>query len=1054
MRANLPRAVGGSILLLTALFMSSGVVSSQAPPAQTIASRGPAEHPALRALRWRGIGPANPGGRVTVVAGIPGKPEVFYVAGAAGGIFRTTNGGVTFAPIFDDQPVASIGAIEIPASNENILWVGTGEGDPRNSTSFGNGVYRSTDAGRTWAYLGLEDTERIKRIAVDPVNPDVAFACALGHAWGPNEQRGVFRTRDAGRTWQKVLYRDQDTGCSDIAMEPGNPRTLYAGMYTFRRRPWRFDSGGKETALYKTTDGGDTWQKVAGAGMPTESMDRIGVGVSMSSPNIVYMITETKTQGVLFRSEDRGATWTTVNNSTQLSFRPFYYCDLRVDPNNPNRVFVLASGLNVSDDGGRTFRGASNGVHGDHQALWIDPRNSNRILSGSDGGFQISWDGSANWEILNTVSFAQFYRIETDNQQPYTICGGLQDNGVWCGPNATTSTDGVRKRDWVTVSGGDGFSGVQNIAEPWIVYSNSQGGPIYATNLRTNTSRAIAPYPKDIGSTGNPIAPYKYRFNWNAPIVRSPNDPKTLYYGGNVLFRSTNHGMSWDVISSDLTTDDKTKQQSSGGEIVTDNTAAEFHCTIMAISESPVARGVIWVGTDDGNIQVTRDSGKTWTNVVGNIRGLPPNSWIPAIDASSFDAGTAYVAVDRHRDNDFAPHAYVTTDYGQTWRDISGNLPAKGYVHVVREDPKTKGLLFLGTELGIFASLDNGGSWISLRNGLPAMPVEELRVHPRDGDLILGTHGRGIFIIDDITPIRQLAAATATDAFLFDPRPAIRWQMWGRDGNLAQKEFIGQNPPQGAIINYYVKAAGGPATITLAGADGKAVRTLTIPNPAAGVNRLVWDLRYDPAPAGAPGRAGPGAPGGAGAAGGAGAGGGPGGGRGGGGGGGRGGGGSPYALPGTYSVTLKVGAVEQKKPLRVEMDPRIQVSAVDLQAQLDAGLLLRNLTGRINEMIQQADDLISELASAATRNDASAARARTLLGQAEAIRFRMGRLPGEQGYRIQGRLREDIQSLLGSTTAVPGPLTAGEKLRLGEVRAELDKMSAEWQTFLATVKGR
>ena len=1051
MRAHLPRAIDGIVLLFTALFLGSGVVSSQAPPAQTGGSPGPAEHPALRALRWRGIGPANPGGRVTVVSGIPGKPEVFYVAGAAGGIFKTTNGGVTFAPIFDDQPVASIGAIEIPASNENILWVGTGEGDPRNSTSFGNGVYRSTDAGRTWAYLGLEDTERIKRIAVDPANPDIALVCALGHAWGPNEQRGVFRTRDAGRTWQKVLYRDQDTGCSDIAMEPGNPRTMYAGMYTFRRRPWRFDSGGKETALYKTTDGGDTWQKVTGGGMPTEPMDRIGMGVSMSNPNVVYMITETKTQGVLFRSEDRGATWTMVNNSTQLSFRPFYYCDLRVDPNNPNRVFVLAGGLNVSDDGGRTFRGASNGVHGDHQALWIDPKNSNRILSGSDGGFQISWDGSQSWEILNTVSFAQFYRIETDNQQPYTICGGLQDNGVWCGPSATTSTDGVRKRDWVTVSGGDGFSGVQNITEPWIIYSNSQGGPIYATNLRNNTSRAIAPYPKDIGSTGNPIAPYKYRFNWNAPIVRSPNDPRTLYYGGNVLFRSTNHGMSWDVISPDLTTNDKSKQQSSGGEIVTDNTAAEFHCTIMAISESPVARGVIWVGTDDGNIQLTRDGGKTWTNVVANIKGLPPNSWIPAIDASPFDAGTAYVAVDRHRDNDFAPHAYVTTDYGRTWRDISANLPAKGYVHVVREDPKARGLLFLGTELGIFASIDNGGSWISLRQGLPAMPVEELRVHARDGDLILGTHGRGIYIMDDITPIRQLAAATPTEAFLFDPRPAIRWQTWGRDGNLAQKEYIGQNPPQGAIINYYVKTAGTPATLTLTAADGSVVRTLTVPNPAPGVNRLTWDLRYDPPSAEAPGR---GAPGGAGAAGGAGAGPGAAGRGAGGGGGGRGGGGSPYALPGTYTLTLKVGGVEQKKPLRVEMDPRIQIPTVDLQSQLEAGLQLRDLSNRINQLIQQADDLIRELASAAARNDAGAARARTLLDQARAIRFRMGRLPGEQGYRIQGRLREDIQSLLGSATAVPGPLTAGEKIRLGEVKAELDQMSAEWQTFLTTVKGR
>ena len=473
----------------------------------------------------------------------------------------------------------------------------------------------------------------------------------------------------------------------------------------------------------------------------------------------------------------------------------------------------------------------------------------------------------------------------------------------------------------------------------------------------------------------------------------------------------------------------------------------------MAISESPVARGVIWVGTDDGNIQVTKDAGKTWTNVVGRIKGLPANSWVPAIDASAFDAGTAYVAVDRHRDNDFAPHAYKTTDYGQTWTDISSNLPAKGYVHVVREDPKTKGLLFLGTELGIFASPDDGKTWMSLRNGLPAMPVEELRVHPRDGDLILGTHGRGIYILDDITPIRQLAAAIATDAYLFDPRPAIRWQTWGRDGNLAQKEFIGQNPPAGAIINFYLKAPAGPVTLSVANSAGSAVRTITVANPTAGVNRAVWDLRFDPPSAGtgARGRGGatPGGGGGAGAGGGAGGGdeAAPAGGRGG-----RGGGGSPYALPGSYVVTLKAGAVEMKKPLRVDMDPRIQVAPADLQAQLDAGLNLRDLSNRITQMIEQADDLIRELTSAASRTDASAARAKTLLDQAKALRFRMGRLPGEQNYRIQGRLREDIQSLLGSVTAVPGPLTAGEKVRVTEVKGELDKLNAEWQVFLGTVK--
>ena len=1013
------------------------------------------ENAALRALRWRNIGPANPGGRVTVVAGLPGKPETYYVAGAAGGIFKTTNNGVTFTPIFDNQPVASIGAIEIAASNENVIWVGTGEGDPRNSTSFGNGVYRSTDGGRTFTHLGLDDTERIKRIAVNPQNPDIALVCALGHSWGPNEERGVFRTTDGGKTWQKVLYRNQDTGCSEIVMDPSNSKTIYAGMYTCRRRPWRFDSGGGETALYRSTDGGDTWQKLT-KGLPTSAMDRIGIAVSMSSPNIVYMITETKTEGTLFKSEDRGDSWTKINDSPQLTFRPFYYSDIRVDPNNPNRVFALASSLLVSNDGGKSFATTSNGVHGDHQALWIDPKNSNRIISGSDGGFQLSYDGGQTWQVVNTIPFTQFYRVEYDMQQPYTLCGGLQDNGVWCGPSMVTSRDGIRKRDWFTVSGGDGFSGVQNIAEPWIIYSTSQGGPIYSTNLKTNTSRAVAPYPVHIGSTGNAIAPYKYRFNWNSPVVRSPHDPKVIYYGGNVLFRTTDNGMSWETISPDLTTNDKSKQQSSGGDIVVDNTAAEFHCTIMAISESPAMKGVIWVGTDDGNIQVTRDNGKTWTNVVKNIPGLAPNSWVPAIDASPFDAGTAYVAVDRHRDNDFSPYAFKTTDYGQTWTPIMSNLPKKGYVHVVREDPKAKGLLFLGTELGIYASVTGGQSWFSLRNGIPPVPVPELRVHPRDGDLIISTHGRGIFIMDDITPLRQLTEAMKADAFLFDIRPAIRWQTWGRDGSLGQMEYLGQNPPDGAIVNFYVKNAAGPATLTIANAAGQAIRTMNV-NATAGVNRVVWDLRYDPAPGGGGGGRGGGgggrggAPGG-GAAGAAGAAAPP----QGGGGGGRGGfgsGGSPSALPGDYTVVLKVGSLEMRKPLKVQMDPRITVSATDLQAQLDAGLALRDMTGRIGQMITDADNLIGELTSTAARNDASGQKAKALLDKAKALRFQMGRLPGEMGYRIEGRLREEIQSLSGSVTANPGALTAGEKQRLGEVKADLDKMDADWKAFLKTIGG-
>lgn len=1022
------------LLPLTLCIAATGAnfLRAQAPASTdwVLAADAP-ENAALRNLRWRGIGPANPGGRITVVAGLAGKPDTFYVAGAAGGIIKTTNGGTTFTPIFDNQPVSSIGAITIAPSNDDILWVGTGEGDPRNSTSFGNGVYRSTDAGRTWTYLGLDDSERIKRIAVHPTNPDVAYICALGHAWGPNEQRGVFRTSDGGKTWAKVLYRNTTTGCSDLAMDPVDPKILYAGMYTHLRRPWRFDSGGGETALYKSTDGGDTWKKLTN-GLPTEPMDRPGVAVSLSQPNTVYLITETKTQGTFFRSDDKGESWKKISDNTTISFRPFYYDDIRVDPTNPDRIFALAGSLQLSNDGGKTWANTGQGTHGDHQAMWIDPKNPKRILEGSDGGFQISNDGAATWEVLNNFSFAQFYHVSYDLQKPYTLCGGLQDNGTWCGPAMTTASDGIRKRDWVTLSGGDGFEGVQNIAEPWLVYSNSQGGQTYVNNMRTNTSRQNPPYPKDLSSTGSAVAGYKYRFNWNTPIVRSPHDPKKIYMGGSVLFSTINHGQSWTVLSPDLTTNDKSKQQSSGGEIVTDNTAAEFHCTILAIAESPVTPGVIWVGTDDGNLQLTRDGGKTWKNVVANIKGLPPNSWIPNIDASPFAAGEAYIAVDRHRDNDFAPHAYKTTDYGATWTEITSNLPKKGYVHVVRTDTKQRGLLFLGTELGPYASWNDGKSWVSLRNGLAAAPVVETLVHPRTNDLIIATHGRGLYILDNIQPLRQLAAAMQTDAFLFDGPAAIRWQTSGRDGSLGAKEYVGQNPAVGGMIDYYLKTAG-PAKITIATAAGKTIRTINA-NGQAGVNRAMWDLRFDatstPAPAPAAGPAGEGG----------------GGGRGGGGGGGRGGGG-PYALPGTYTVTLTAANRTLTRTIALQMDPRITVSALALQTQLDAGLKLRDMTEKINAMIQKADDAVRQLTEAAATNPA----ARAALAQAKDFRFRMGRLPGEQGYRIQGRLREDIQSLAGSIGATPIAPTAGETLRLKEITANLAETIADWDRFLKRV---
>ncbi len=1032
---------------------------------------------ALKNLRWRNIGPANMGGRVTDIIGIPGDPNTFYIGGACGGIFKTTNGGTTFSALFQDQEVLSIGAIAIAPSDKNVLYVGTGEGDPRNSASFGNGVYRSTDGGETWKHLGLFDTERIKRILIHPTDPETAWVAALGHAWGANEERGVFKTTDGGKTWAKTLYFDKDTGCSDIDIDSENPRILYAGMYTFRRRAWHFTSGGGRTALYKSMDGGVTWKKLAN-GLPGTDMDRIGVAVSRSNPQTVYMITETKTEGNLFRSDDRGETWRMVHNDPNINFRPFYYSDIRVDPNDPERVYSLGGGLSLSRDGGRTFSRIANGVHGDHQALWIDPANSNRILNGSDGGYQVSNDGGRTFEIINNVVLSQYYHITYDLRQPYYVYGGLQDNGNWVGPSATTFREGIRKDDWYTISGGDGFFVVPDLNSPNIVYSDSQGGTISVTDTNTGHTRSIHPYPKEVGSSGNAIAGYKYRFNWNPPIVASPHDSKTIYYGGNVVFKTTNYGHSWEEISKDLTTNDKSKQQTSGGPVVTDNTAAEFHCTILTIAESPVQRSVIWAGTDDGNIQVTKDGGKNWTNVVGNIKGLPANSWVACIEASHFDAGTAYAAIDRHRDDDFSPHAFKTTDYGQTWTAIKGNLPAKGYVHVVREDTKVKDLLYCGTELGVFASWDGGRSWISIRNNLPPVAVNDIAVHPREGDLILGTHGRGVWILDNITPLRQLAEAMAQDAYLFDLRPGIRWYVWGRDSNLGQKTFAAPNPPAGAMIDYYLKSdAQGPITITVADASGKTIRTIRSLANRAGVNRAVWDLRYDGATqvpqAGGPGGGRPGGPGG-----------GPGG-RGAGqqaGGQQAGGpqataaqefvgrfgfGGGPYVLPGEYTVKIRLGGRELSKTVRVETDPRIKISHSDLEAQLKAALELRDLSSTLNRVVARIDDLTQQLnalaenlrkepqepvsggngAAQGRRGASDMPEIKTAMDELKNLRLMLVR-EGPFGYRYAPKLREEVNSLMGSITSPIAAPTEPQMLRLREVTAETAKAVADLNALI------
>ncbi|HEX6322418.1 MAG TPA: hypothetical protein VFZ36_01730 [Vicinamibacterales bacterium] len=1017
MRAILPLALL-STLVLTSSATPTAQFGGPPPQAQRRAPTGDPVTDALAGLRWREIGPANMGGRVTAIVGVPGNPKIFWFGAADGGVWKTTNGGTTFEGVFEDYPVYSVGALALAPSDHNVLWLGSGEGDPRNSVSYGNGVYRSTDGGMTWTHVGLDDSERIKRIVVHPTNPDVALVCAMGHEWGANPERGVFKTVDAGKTWKKVLFIDNDTGCSDISLDLSNPRNVYAGMWTFRRKPWRFDDGGKETALYVSRDGGDTWKKITTT--PREPMARIGVAVAQSNPRVVYLITEYKTAGTLFRSDDYGETWRMVSDDRNINFRPFYYSDVVVDPSDENTLFTLSGGQYKSTDGGRTFQRTASGVHGDHQAMWIDPEDGDRVLSGSDGGYQVSYDGGINYHIFRNVGLAQFYQIFYDDQDPYFVCGGLQDNGNWCGPSRSKAGS-ILTDDWFTVSGGDGFYTVPVPGKPNIIYSNSQGGYFNVTDTKTGRARSIPPYPRMIGSQGQGMFQAKYRFNWNAPIHISPHDPAVTYWGGNVLFRSRDEFYTWDVISPDLTNAEPQKLIDSGGEIYNDNTAAEFHATILTIAESPREKGVIWVGTDDGNVQVTRNDGGAWTKINANIPRFPKEAWVGKIDASHHVNGRAYVIVDQHRLDDFTPHAWRCDNYGAACVDIAAGLPKDDYVIVVREDPKNPDVLYAGMERGIQLSIDGGKSWHDLRLNLPRVSVRDIKIHPRENDLIIGTHGRGAFILDDLSPIQGLAKAMTTAITVFPSRRATRWERWSKDSNLGMSTWQGENPEDGAYINYWLKEdAGQPVTITIRDTAGAVVNRFTH-RGRKGINRAIWNLSWS-APE-VPGAAG----------------GGRGGGRGG-----RGGGGGLPALPGVYRADVGYMGGTATTKIELRGDPDVNLSMTEYQAQFDAATKARDLSVAVTRLVADAADLTDQVEAV----EAQVKKANppnlnlileqtgSALSQLRALQDKLRRPPGAMNYRDYPRLVEEVRSVLGGLTGAQARPTQGLLTALEELEGE------------------
>ncbi|MCB9267569.1 MAG: hypothetical protein H6558_21300 [Lewinellaceae bacterium] len=789
-------------------------------------------------MRARHIGPALMSGRITDLEGHPSDPKILYVGTAGGGVWKSTDGGVTFASVFDDHP-QSIGAVALdPQNPDNVAWVGTGECWVRNSVSVGDGLYRSDDGGKNWRRMGLEKSERISSIQINPDNPSQVYVGVLGALWGDSEERGVYKTEDGGATWEKILYVGPSTGCSDLAMDPQDPGTLYAAFWEFRRTAYSFNSGGDKSALYKSTDGGKTWNKIHN-GFPAGKLGRIAIAISPSSSNILYSVIESEqNEGKgLYRSEDGGATWEHRNKDFELAVRPFYFSRIVVDPRNPDVVCKAGLSGSISKDGGRTFRGIGSGVHSDVHDFWFDVKDSDRIYLGSDGGVYRSWDGGTVWEMVKGLPVSQYYHVTTDMQKPFRVYGGLQDNGSWVGPSA--SPGGIEARDWLNVGYGDGFRVYSHPQDPNICYSEMQGAEgLWRVDMAKEQIKTIKPYARE----GDP----KLRFNWNTPISTSAHLPDRLFVGSQFLHRSDDRGETWIKISPDLTTNDPAKQlQEESGGISVDNSGAENHCTIFTIGESPLDEQVIWVGTDDGNVQVTMDGGGSWSNVTANIPGLPPNTWAYHIEPGHFDKQTAYAVFDGHTRNDGRTYVYKTTDGGKTWASIVTD-DIQGFARSIQEDFVNPNLLYLGTEFGLYITVDGGRNWSKFTNNMPAVAVHHVTLHPRDNALVLATHGRGIIIIDDVTPLRQLTPEVASkEVHFFERPPAIIKETPSLGGTSAFGEFVGDNPTSAARIVYYLKKRHtfGKMEMQVLDASGKEVANLA-PGKSRGINEVLWNYRY------------------------------------------------------------------------------------------------------------------------------------------------------------------------------------------------------------------
>ncbi len=975
-------------------------------------------------LGVRPIGPAAMGGRIADITAVQdGQRLTIYIGSAGGGVWKSVDGGTTFKPVFDKEPSQSIGSVAIDPSNLQTVWVGTGESWVRNSVSVGTGIYRSRDGGDSWENLGLKDSEHISRVVIHPKDGNTVYACALGHLWNANQERGVFKTTDGGKTWTKILYRDENTGCAEMVMDPKDPNVLYAAMWQVRRQPWNFNSGGPGSGLFKSTDAGATWHELR-KGLPQGDLGRIGLAIPAARNTRVYAVVEAKNHTALYRSDDAGESWTEVNSSFNVSGRPFYFARLTADPNNPDRVYKPGFVLTVSDDGGKSFsmamsmsEGPGDRVHSDHHALWVNPVNSDQILDGTDGGVYQSLDRATHWRFLSNLPVSQFYHVSFDMADPYNVYGGLQDNGTWMGPSR--AIDGIANRHWRNIDFGDGFWAFSDPTDSDYAYVEYQGGKIARHRKSTGEAREIQPLPR----ANEP----EFRFNWNAPISLSPNTPGTVYLGGQFLFRSRDHGDSWERISPDLTTNDPAKQhQENSGGLTIDNSDAEKYETIYTIAESPKNGSLIWVGTDDGNVQITSDGGKHWNNVVKNIPGLPPNTWVSTIEASHHDPAVAYATFDGHAAGDMKTYVYKTTDYGKTWTSLS-TPELKGYAHVVREDLVNPNLLFVGTEFGLFVSIDGGAHWAQYIGKLSNVAVRDIAIHPRESDLLIASHGRGIFIVDDLTPLRALTPEVITkDAAFLPSRPATLTLPAGEQRFDGDSEFVGPTLPEAAPIVYYQKKRHifGDLLIEIYDPQGKLITTIQ-GDKLRGLNRVQWPER------GKPPKVPPAA-------------------------------GlvenefaflGPQVQEGTYTVKLIKGKETYTTTINLVPDPRTKSTAADRALQHKTVVQLYDMLGHLTYVVDATVDLRNQARQRGESASDNETKAQLQKFADSLEEFRSTLVSTKEGGMITGehKLRENLGELYGGVNGYSGRPTQSQIDRTDVLNKQLNDATSKFQSLTAQV---